>query len=92
MELESSRKPFSPQASGTTSLVPMISNSFLPASPCVMASIALWSGIRNGSENRLSSATCGDQLMVEPTAMSMTPWRIAVNSLVWSPPTSEAPG
>jgi hypothetical protein len=47
-----------------------------------MASIALWSGMRKGSENRLSSATWGDQLMVEPTAMSITPWRMAVNSLV----------
>ena len=54
--------------------------------------MALWSGIRKGSEKRFSSFTCGDQLMVEPTAMSMTPWRRAVNSLVWSPFTSAEPG
>ena len=30
--------------------------------------------------------------MVEPTAMSMMPWRIAVNSRVWSPCTSDTPG
>ena len=91
-EFVSSRKPFSPQASGTTSLPAMISKSFFPASLVVMASIDLWSGIRNGSEKRFSSTTCGDQLIVEPTAMSITPWRMAVNSLVWSPPTSDAPG
>ncbi len=61
-------------------------------SPPVMASIALWSGMRKGRENRFSSATWGDQLMVEPSAMSITPWRMAVNSLVWSPPTSWLPG
>jgi hypothetical protein len=31
----------------------------------VSASTAAKSGIRNGSENRFSSLTCGDQLMVE---------------------------
>jgi hypothetical protein len=36
--------------------------------------------------------TWGDQLMVEPTAMSITPWRSALNSRVWSPCTSEVPG
>jgi hypothetical protein len=36
--------------------------------------------------------TCGDQLMVEPTAMSITPWRSAENSRVWSPWISETPG
>ncbi|MNM57441.1 hypothetical protein D3C81_686400 [compost metagenome] len=30
--------------------------------------------------------------MVEPIAMSITPWRIAENSRVWSPATSEVPG
>jgi len=30
--------------------------------------------------------------MVEPIAMSMIPWRIAVNSRVWSPCTSDTPG
>ncbi|CFN66777.1 Uncharacterised protein [Bordetella pertussis] len=40
----------------------------------------------------MSCLTCGDQLMVELTAMSITPWRMAVNSRVWSPCTSEVPG
>jgi hypothetical protein len=43
-------------------------------------------------ENRLSCLTCGDQLMVEPTAMSITPWRSALNSRVWSPWMSDTPG
>ena len=30
--------------------------------------------------------------MVEPTAMSITPWRSALNSRVWSPWISETPG
>ena len=64
----------------------------LPISPWVNASTAAKSGIRKGSENRLSSLICGDQLMVEPIAMSITPWRIAENSRVWSPCTSDTPG
>jgi hypothetical protein len=36
--------------------------------------------------------TWGDQLMVEPTAMSITPWRSALNSRVWSPWISDTPG
>ena len=87
-ELEISRKPFSPQASGTTPRDSMALNTISPALPPVMASTALVSGIRNGSEKRLSSGTCGDQLMVEPTAMSINPERIAENSRVWSPDTS----
>jgi hypothetical protein len=30
--------------------------------------------------------------MVEPTAMSITPWRSAENSRVWSPWISDTPG
>ena len=43
-------------------------------------------------EKMFSSFTWGDQLMVEPMAMSMAPWRMAVYSLVWSPPTRLVPG
>jgi len=64
----------------------------LPTSPCVSASSPAWSRARKGRENRLSSLTCGDQLIVEPTATSITPWRIAENSRVWSPLISDTLG
>ncbi len=40
-ELVTSRKPFSPQASGTAPRFSMIENTSLPTSPLVSASIAL---------------------------------------------------
>ncbi len=43
-------------------------------------------------EKMFNSLICGDQLMVEPMAMSMGSWRMAVYSLVWSPPTRLTPG
>ena len=88
LELESWRKPFSPQASGTTPRFSMALKTVSPAGPWVMASVSALSATRNGSENRFSSGTWGDQLMVEPTAMSIRPERMAENSLVWSPATS----
>ena len=92
LEFVTSRKPFSPQASGTTPAFSTTCRMRLPTSPCVSASRPAWSWVKNGSENRFSSLTCGDQLMVEPTAMSITPWRIALNSRVWSPLISDTPG
>jgi len=41
LELVSSRKPFSPQASGTTPCLSRMANRSLPTWPCVSASIAL---------------------------------------------------
>src|SRR5699024_4581873 len=91
-ELEISRKPFSAQASGITPRFSIALNTISPALPVVMASTAALSGIRKGRENRLTSGTWGDQLMVEPTAMSISPLRMAENSRVWSPDTSCALG
>src|SRR5690625_4141747 len=79
-ELDISRKPFSPQAKGTTPRLSMASNTISPALPFVIASTAASSGIKNGKENKLASGTCGDQLLVEPTAISMMPLRIDDNS------------
>ena len=91
-ELEISRKPFSPQATGTTSRVASTLNRSSPTSPPVSASKAAGLGIRKGSENRFISRICGDRLIVDDTVMSITPWRIATSSRVWSPPTSCDPG
>ena len=91
-ELVSSRNPFSPQASGTTPALSTICMVRLPTSLPVMASRPAWSCERKGNENRFSSFTCGDQLMVEPMAISITPWRMAENSRVWSPLMSDTPG
>jgi hypothetical protein len=91
-EFESSRKPFSPQASTMESRAARVASRSLRTSPEMIASKALWSGIRKGSEKRFISRICGAMLMVEETSMSMTPWRIATSSRVWSPPTSCEPG
>jgi hypothetical protein len=40
LELVISRKPFSPQASGTTPALSTVLNISLPTSPCVSASMA----------------------------------------------------
>src|SRR5690625_5180418 len=82
LELEISRKPFSHQARGTTPRLSIASKTISPALPLVMASTAASSGIKKGREKRLASGTCGDQLMVEPTAISIIPLRIAENSRV----------
>lgn len=66
----------------------MASKTSSPAAPPVTASTASASGMKKGSEKRLSSGTWGDQLMVEPTAASISPERMAENSRVWSPLTS----
>ena len=92
LELEISRNPFSPKAKGTTPCFSRMVKISLPTSPLISASSPLASGVRNGRENRLSCLTCGDQLIDEPMARSMTPCRIAENSRVWSPPTRLVPG
>jgi hypothetical protein len=91
-EFEISRKPFSPQATGTTSRVASVRNSSCPISPRMIASKPRLSCSRKGREKRFISRTCGEMLMVENTAKSTTPWRIATSSRVWSPPTSWLPG
>jgi hypothetical protein len=60
----------------------MASNTIFPVSPWVIASTAALSGIKKGKENRLTSGTWVDQLIVEPTAISIKPLRIAENSRV----------
>src|SRR5476649_17398 len=45
-----------------------------------------------GSVNTPSCRTVPDQLIGAPHSTSMMPWRIAENSRVWSPCTSDAPG
>ena len=46
----------------------------------------------NGSVNTESSRTVLYQLIGAPHSTSMTPWRMAENSRVWSPCTSDEPG
>ena len=89
---ESSRKPFSPQASGTTPCAAMILFSSAATWPLISASKALWSGIRKGSEKIDIGRICGLRLIVDETVKSIVPWRMASSSRVWSPPTSCEPG
>jgi hypothetical protein len=91
-EFVSSRDPFSPQASGTTPRSDTARFTSCPTSLARRRPRLSWSGTKKGIENRLSWGTWADQLMVDPTARSMMPWRSAVNSRDWSPPTRETPG
>ena len=80
-----SLKPFSPQASGTTFRRRMAANTRPPGSPCSTASSSEKLENRNGMAKRLSSLTCGDQLIVDPMAKSAMPSCRSWNSAVCLP-------